>query len=283
MSRLAVDKAPAPSASATTSSVPHQKRARTTASGEDRKTTPSPDLQDDGQATGDVNGEISSSKPVTRSAGGAKSGGQSKGKRRRSGAGVGPPAQPSSPAISAEASTAQTGVIAEADVADEVMPAAKSQGLGVSQEVGARLEAELISLRALALRTKGLFEWVDGPLVTAMRWGELLLLDELSLAEDAVIERLNSVLEPGRSITLAEKGGEGSAGGQGLAETVVAAPGFRCVWWVHCLAEQAFLPDECFCFFGVLWRPVFSSVNYLIIDLSANYLFSVRLFALCTE
>ncbi|CAN0440496.1 unnamed protein product, partial [Ectocarpus sp. 13 AM-2016] len=88
------------------------------------------------------------------------------------------------------------------------------------------LELELVSLKALAVRTKGLFEWVDGPLVTAMRKGELILLDELSLAEDAVLERLNSVLEPGRSITLAEKGGEGSVGGQGSAETVVAAPGF---------------------------------------------------------
>lgn len=88
------------------------------------------------------------------------------------------------------------------------------------------LEKELAELQILAGRTKGLFEWVDGPLVTAMRNGELLLLDELSLAEDAVLERLNSVLEPGRSITLAEKGGDRS-NGSGAAETVVAAPGFR--------------------------------------------------------
>lgn len=51
-----------------------------------------------------------------------------------------------------------------------------------------------------------LFEWLDGPLVTAMRSGHLILLDEMSLAEDAVLERLNSVLEPGRTLTLAEKG-----------------------------------------------------------------------------
>lgn len=54
-----------------------------------------------------------------------------------------------------------------------------------------------------------LFEWVDGPLVTSMKKGCMLLLDEMSLAEDAVLERLNSVLEPSRTITLAEKGGEG--------------------------------------------------------------------------
>ena len=99
----------------------------------------------------------------------------------------------------------------------------------VARSDDSALEMELASLKALAVRTKGLFEWVDGPLVTAMRNGEMILLDELSLAEDAVLERLNSVLEPGRSITLAEKGGEGAVGGQGAAETVVAAPGFRCV------------------------------------------------------
>lgn len=35
------------------------------------------------------------------------------------------------------------------------------------------------------------FEWVDGPLIHAMRDGDILLIDELNLAEDAVLERLN--------------------------------------------------------------------------------------------
>ncbi|ORY30348.1 hypothetical protein BCR39DRAFT_598381 [Naematelia encephala] len=52
-----------------------------------------------------------------------------------------------------------------------------------------------------------LFEWSDGPLVHAMASGDLLLLDEVSLADDSVLERLNSVLEPGRTLVLAEKGG----------------------------------------------------------------------------
>lgn len=107
-------------------------------------------------------------------------------------------------------------------------------GVGESEEMGP-LEEELRALLDLAARTKGLFEWVDGPLITAMRNGEMILLDELSLAEDAVLERLNSVLEPGRSITLAERGGQSDAGGQGAAETVVAAPGFRCVFCVRML------------------------------------------------
>lgn len=55
-------------------------------------------------------------------------------------------------------------------------------------------------------RYKALFEWVDGNLVTAMKRGELFLLDEISLADDSVLERLNSVLESQRSLLLAEKG-----------------------------------------------------------------------------
>ncbi|EPQ54549.1 hypothetical protein GLOTRDRAFT_7043, partial [Gloeophyllum trabeum ATCC 11539] len=69
-----------------------------------------------------------------------------------------------------------------------------------------------------------LFEWVDGPLVQAMRQGDAMLLDEISLADDSVLERLNSVLEPGRTIVLAEKGGED------IDQPVVkAAEGFKLV------------------------------------------------------
>jgi midasin len=68
-------------------------------------------------------------------------------------------------------------------------------------------------------RTRALFEWADGSLVTAMKRGELFLLDEISLAEDSVLERLNSVLEPDRSILLAEKGPDDSF--------VRASPGFQ--------------------------------------------------------
>ena len=55
---------------------------------------------------------------------------------------------------------------------------------------------------------QALFEWQDGALVSAMKEGDLLLIDEISLADDAVLERLNSVLEPSRTLYLAEKGGE---------------------------------------------------------------------------
>ncbi|KAH8051062.1 ATPase [Aureococcus anophagefferens] len=78
------------------------------------------------------------------------------------------------------------------------------------------------ALRPARRGSGALFEWVDGALVAAMKAGAFVLLDELNLADDAVLERLNSVLEPGRSVTLAEKGGE-------VLETVVAHADFRVV------------------------------------------------------
>ncbi|XP_049753260.1 midasin [Elephas maximus indicus] len=54
--------------------------------------------------------------------------------------------------------------------------------------------------------TSRLFEWYDGPLVLAMKEDGFFLLDEISLADDSVLERLNSVLEVEKSLVLAEKG-----------------------------------------------------------------------------
>ena len=65
----------------------------------------------------------------------------------------------------------------------------------------------LLDLRALLNRLSTMFEWHDGPLVEAMRDGGVFLMDEISLADDSVLERLNSVLEPSRTLVLAEKGG----------------------------------------------------------------------------
>lgn len=55
-------------------------------------------------------------------------------------------------------------------------------------------------------KNQKLFEWVDGPLIKAMQNGDFFLADEISLADDSVLERLNSLLEPERSLLLAEKG-----------------------------------------------------------------------------
>jgi len=55
-----------------------------------------------------------------------------------------------------------------------------------------------------------------------MRAGDILLLDEISLADDSVLERLNSVLEPARNIVLAERGGFDVDHAQ-----ITANPGFK--------------------------------------------------------
>ncbi|KAH7267432.1 uncharacterized protein BKA55DRAFT_660069 [Fusarium redolens] len=92
----------------------------------------------------------------------------------------------------------------------------KAMDLSVSsaipQEVRERITAH-------ETRSKALFEWADGSLVEAMREGHFFLLDEISLADDSVLERLNSVLEPSRTLLLAEKGIDNSF--------VVGADGFQ--------------------------------------------------------
>uniref|UniRef100_A0A3P8RPW4 Midasin n=1 Tax=Amphiprion percula TaxID=161767 RepID=A0A3P8RPW4_AMPPE len=69
-----------------------------------------------------------------------------------------------------------------------------------------------------------LFQWHDGPLVLAMKEGGVFLMDEISLADDSVLERLN-VLETEKSLVLAEKG----SGDNDDVELIRAATGFRLV------------------------------------------------------
>ncbi|WVZ26656.1 hypothetical protein V8G54_005200 [Vigna mungo] len=69
------------------------------------------------------------------------------------------------------------------------------------------LEQIKCDLNGLHQKWQSIFVWQDGPLVEAMRDGDLFLVDEISLADDSVLERLNSVLEPERMLSLAEKGG----------------------------------------------------------------------------
>lgn len=101
--------------------------------------------------------------------------------------------------------------------ADEPAPT-KRMRLGSSDGVSFTDRYGLIN--ALWQRYNYLFEWVDGPLVLAMKQGDIFVLDEINLADDAVIERLNSVLEPSRTLTLAEKG-------TSIDSVIVAHPNFR--------------------------------------------------------
>jgi midasin len=55
-----------------------------------------------------------------------------------------------------------------------------------------------------------------------MTQGMHFLIDEISLADESVLERLNSVLEPKRTILLPEKGGL-------CSEIITADPNFKIV------------------------------------------------------
>lgn len=92
------------------------------------------------------------------------------------------------------------------------------------EDVDEEFRADVRELQREIKRLGALFEWVDGPLIHAMTAGDLLLLDEVSLADDSVLERLNSVLEPGRTLVLAEKGGVDID-----EATIVAHPRFHVV------------------------------------------------------
>ncbi|XP_056176640.1 midasin isoform X2 [Syzygium oleosum] len=85
------------------------------------------------------------------------------------------------------------------------------QGLVTSPRVTSQdldyFEQTKVELEQLYQKWQTIFMWQDGPLVQAMRAGHLFLVDEISLANDSVLERLNSVLEPERTLSLPEKGG----------------------------------------------------------------------------
>ncbi|KAI8591646.1 P-loop containing nucleoside triphosphate hydrolase protein, partial [Geranomyces variabilis] len=80
------------------------------------------------------------------------------------------------------------------------------------------LRQSVEQVKDLVGQSQMLFTWKDGPLTLALREGTHFLLDEISLADDSVLERLNSVLEPSQFLLLSEKG---------RAESLYASPGFR--------------------------------------------------------
>ncbi|MCD4785950.1 MAG: AAA family ATPase [Candidatus Eremiobacteraeota bacterium] len=63
----------------------------------------------------------------------------------------------------------------------------------------------------------GEYVWSDGILVDAMKKGDWVVLDEINLAEPAILERINSLLDGDRSLVLTEKSNE----------RIEATPNFR--------------------------------------------------------
>ncbi|CAE7210763.1 MDN1, partial [Symbiodinium sp. KB8] len=121
---------------------------------------------------------------------------------------------------------AATSAAAAAASATATAAASATAALPALLEAVSRLRSRLSDAASLMSRSKALFDWQDGPVTAAMRDGGICLLDEVSLADDAVLERLNSLLETGRTITLPEMPGK-NAGTAGA--TLVAHPSFRIV------------------------------------------------------
>ncbi len=73
-----------------------------------------------------------------------------------------------------------------------------SEEYGLEEGLSRGEQVELL----FAAQTKA--RWVDGPVVKAMKRGEVLLLDEVNLAKPEVLERLNSLFDNSKNLTLTE-------------------------------------------------------------------------------
>ena len=82
-------------------------------------------------------------------------------------------------------------------------------GLVDMSEHGVREKVDLqegIRAELAASGITGQFEWVDGPLVRALKEGHWLLLDNANLCSPSVLDRLNSLCEPSGVLVLNERG-----------------------------------------------------------------------------
>eukprot|EP00347_Sterkiella_histriomuscorum_P024492 403330924 len=73
------------------------------------------------------------------------------------------------------------------------------------KDLSKELQKKFNEIKELKEDLDCIFEWHDGILVESMQTGGLLLIDEISLANDSVLERLNSVFEADRTLVLSEK------------------------------------------------------------------------------
>jgi midasin len=85
--------------------------------------------------------------------------------------------------------------------------------------IWSRLEAA-----ATAAPPTARFEWIDGPLVQAMKNGDWLLIEDANLCSPSVLDRLNSLFEPGGRLQLAERGPV-----NGEIQIIFPHPNFRLV------------------------------------------------------
>ncbi len=103
-----------------------------------------------------------------------------------------------------------------------------SKASQVKDELDLRLPNQFGNLRsALELLSSvpgdsSRFEWVDGPLVRALKSGDWVLLDGANLCSPSVLDRLNALCESKGVLTLNEKGAV-----NGSIETIAPHPSFR--------------------------------------------------------
>ena len=98
------------------------------------------------------------------------------------------------------------------------LPALRSTTLGQARaDLLGRIQST-----SLLLGTHGRFEWVDGPLVRALKEGHWVALDGANLCSPSVLDRLNSLCESGGVLMLNERGGV-----DGGIEVVQPHPNFR--------------------------------------------------------
>ncbi len=124
-------------------------------------------------------------------------------------------------AAAAMAVVAAPAPAAGAATASTAAAAAFSSHLAAITAEATALQAQLASPEGQA--TAGRFEWVDGTLTRAIEHGSWVLLDNANLCNPTVLDRLNSLLEPGGSLFLNEAGGGDGGGGR----RVTPHPGFR--------------------------------------------------------
>lgn len=106
------------------------------------------------------------------------------------------------------------------------MKSLKSRIPSAKEEVRRRLQKALKSCDVCAATltgsSKGRFEWCDSVVVKALQEGSWLLLDGANLCSAAVLDRLNSVLEPEGRMLLSERGAI-----NGSVPLIQAHPNFR--------------------------------------------------------
>lgn len=133
---------------------------------------------------------------------------------------------PSGPAFLHSGYGASVERIRKSSSSDDALQAAKDVLLGlvhVGGPWGVEASDLLAELTSLTLQSGGgRFEWVDGPLVKALKSGHWLLLDGANLCSPSVLDRLNSLCEPGGTLVLNERGHV-----NGSVEIIKPHPSFR--------------------------------------------------------